>query len=57
MLVNIELIAYFLGQKMIDLDTVVSDCPKVFSASILRVCSLLLVGYSFTANISTILSF
>ena len=31
---------------MIDLDTVVSDFPRVFSTSILMVCSLLLVGRS-----------
>ena len=37
------LIANFLGREMID--TVVSDCYRVFSTSVLRVCSLLLVGH------------
>ena len=48
--VNIVLIAYFLGQKMIDLDTTASDCPRIFSSPILRVCSLLLVGHSPAAS-------
>ena len=48
--VDIVSIAYFLGQEMIDLDAVVSGCSRVFSVSIIRVCSLLLVGHSPTAS-------